>query len=170
MSSLRSSLILRSFTSRSSVGTIISPRYGQSSRLYAHQSYGGGEGDPKGENPQAQGSNPSADKEHPGPPPPAAGHGTGGGPTKANQDGHNSLENESSGGSGKTDASSSKGASTGAQPKIHNHAPPAELSEEAKKHNEEFGNRYGAQAKDDHNEKQKVGKGFWSGEVLLNLS
>lgn len=44
-------------------------------RLYATQSYGGGEGDPKGENPLQQGPNPAADKEHPGPPPPDVGQG-----------------------------------------------------------------------------------------------
>ena len=169
MSGLRSFSILRSLSLRSSIRSITSPRYIQQNRLYAQSSYGGGEGDPKGEDPQNQGSNPSAGLEHPGPPPPEAGQGTGGGPTKANKDGHNTLENESSGGGGKTDASSSKGANSGAQPKIHSHSPPAELSEEAKKHNEDFNNRYGAQDKAGQDEKQEVGKGFWSGEILLYL-
>ena len=171
MPGLRSTSILRSLTLRSSVGRTTSSRYTQQSRLYASD-YGGGEGDPKGGDPQAQGSNPSANLEHPGPPPPAAGHGTGRGPTKANKDGHNTLENDSAGGSGKTDSSGSKAASTGAQPKIHDHAPPAEPSEEVKKHNDDFNNRHGAQDKDSQDEKQKqhVGKGFWSGEVLPCLS
>ena len=54
--------------------------------------YGSGAGDPKGENPQDQGVNPSADKEHPGPPPPSAGQGSGGGPTKGTEKGHNTTK------------------------------------------------------------------------------
>lgn len=60
--------------------------------------YGSGEGDPKGEKPKEQGANPSADKEHPGPPPPKAGLGTGGGPTKGTAEGHNTSESKQEGG------------------------------------------------------------------------
>ena len=161
---MRSSPILRSLAARSPSRRLITFKLSSHSRLYA-SSYGDGEGDPKGEDPQNQGSNPSAELEHPGPPPPAEGQGTGGGPTKAGKDGHNTQQNDSSGGSsGKSDAGS-KGASNGAQPKIYNETPPAEPSEDVKKHNEDFDNRYGAQNKSDHNEKDKVGKGFWSGKI-----
>jgi len=119
-------------------------------RLYAHQSYGGGEGDPKGENPQQQGSNPSADLEHPGPPPPDVGKGTGGGPTKAS----GSKEGTSTG----------KQQSSGAQPKILDESPPTEPSEEVKKHNREMDQRHDkATSRVDDEKKDKVGKGYWSG-------
>merc|ERR1711939_998490 len=42
-------------------------------RRLAHQDYGSGDGNPAGENPQAQGKNPSEKVEHPGPEPPSAG-------------------------------------------------------------------------------------------------
>ncbi|TID25119.1 Actin-like protein [Venturia nashicola] len=56
---------------------------------WATSDYGSGKGDPKGEKPQDQGANPSADKEHPGAPPPKEGQGSGGSPTKGTSDGHN---------------------------------------------------------------------------------
>lgn len=133
-------------------------------RLYAHQSYGGGEGDPKGENPQDQGSNPSAEKEHPGPPAPTEGQGSGGGPTKANE--HNKNDNASSpdrgshGGGNKRAASSS-----GAQPKILNVGVPDEQSEEVKQHNEEMANRYDRAGTQVGDQEEKVGKGYWSGKI-----
>lgn len=43
----------------------------------ATQDYGSGDGNPAGENPQAQGKNPSEHLEHPGPPPPDVGKGSG---------------------------------------------------------------------------------------------
>ncbi|MCJ1312352.1 hypothetical protein MMC25_006026 [Agyrium rufum] len=140
------------------------------SRLYAHQSYGGGEGDPKGENPQDQGANPSADKEHPGPAPVTEGQGTGGGPTKKHADGHNTgksneAQRSSSDGSSAASSSGSSGGgsgASGAKPKIHAESQPAELSEEARKHNEAFEQRHDRAANEaDDDEKQKVGKGFW---------
>lgn len=136
----------------------------QQHRLYAHQSYGGGEGDPKGENPQDQGSNPSADKEHPGPPPPTEGQGSGGGPTKAKEEGHNTSDNSSSQGGGNKGTASS----SGAQPKILNEGPPAEQSDDVKQHNKEMANRYdraGTQVGEQQDE--KVGKGYWSGKMPL---
>lgn len=146
-------------------------------RFYAQQSYGGGEGDPKGGDPQNQGSNPSADLEHPGPPPPAEGLGTGGGPTKAYEGGHNVNQNESSGSSSsssssesaKTPESSSGGsgktASNGAKPALYSASPPEEPSEDVKQHNREMDNRHGrAQNKVDDGGKQDVGKDFWTGE------
>ena len=143
-------------------------------RLYAQSSYGGGEGDPKGEDPQNQGSNPiTSNLEHPGPPPPDVGQGTGGGPTKANEGGHSGDGKESSGSSSssKTPSSSSssggsgKSASNGAQPKLYNSSAPAEQSEEVKQHNREMDNRPGrAQNKVDGDGEHNVGKGFWAGE------
>lgn len=138
----------------------------QQRRAYAHESssYGGGEGDPKGENPQEQGSNPSAELEHPGPPPPKVGQGTGGGPTKANADGQNTQQNDSSGGQSKGSSSSSGGVSGSPQPKILGENNP-EHSEDVKAHNEEMRKRHDkrdqsvASDGSDH-----VGKGFWSGE------
>ena len=100
MARLRMTPVFRPITSiRSSPRSLLSPLYTQQHRLYAGgSSYGGGEGDPKGENPQDQGSNPSADLEHPGPAPPKVGQGTGGGPTKSGSEGHNTLHNDSSDG------------------------------------------------------------------------
>lgn len=132
----------------------------------SHQSYGGGEGDPKGENPQEQGSNPSADQEHPGPPPPAEGQGSGGGPTKAATDsGQNTKHNASSSGGDSGKESKSK---SGAQPKILNEGVPTELSDDAKQHNKEMANRYDqAGATVVGLEDDKVGKEFWAGEMAF---
>ncbi|KAI9717326.1 MAG: hypothetical protein M1812_004853 [Candelaria pacifica] len=137
-------------------------------RLYAGSSYGGGEGDPKGENPQDQGSNPSAEKEHPGPPPVAEGQGSGGGPTKAYASGHNTKANASSSG---TDGSGGDGgsgeSSTGAKPKIHSNTESKEHSEDVLQHNRDMDNRYGRAAADSDGEKAKddrVEKGFWGGQ------
>lgn len=138
-------------------------------RPYAHQSYGGGEGDPKGESPQDQGSNPSADKEHPGPPPPTEGQGSGGGPTKANESGHNTKDNASSQDRG-SQGGGSKGAasSSGAQPKILNVGVPDEQSEEVKQHNKEMANRYDRAGTHVEEQKdEKVGKGYWGGKMPL---
>ncbi|KAI9682797.1 MAG: hypothetical protein M1822_006287 [Bathelium mastoideum] len=154
----------------------------------ASSDYGSGAGDPKGENPQQQGPNPSADKEHPGPPPPAAGQGSGSTPTKGTAEGHNttgtsssSLQQDKAGGGQKRSfmTSARRGAedsgelrsqgTRGAQPKILKDAPPAkgEESEEVKRHNEEMDRRHEkahAKVTEADPEKEKVGKGFWSGE------
>lgn len=133
-------------------------------RRLAHESYGGGEGDPKGEAPQAQGSNPSADKEHPGPRPPAEGRGSGGGPTKATETGQNTKDNASSGDNGRQGGPTK----SGAQPKILNEGVPTELSDEVKQHNEEMTHRHdraGAQVGDSNDD--KVSKGFWSGKMIV---
>jgi hypothetical protein len=146
------------------------------SRL-AHQDYGSGEGDPKGEKPQKQGANPSADKEHPGPPPPKAGEGSGSGPTKGTSEGHNTTS-----GSGSSTqkrqfstmrmlwAAKKPKSTEGLQPKILNESPPTseEESDDVKKHNEEFTQRAeraheGVENKDA--EKDKVSSKFWSGEL-----
>ena len=138
----------------------------QPRRLYAHESssYGGGAGDPKGENPSKQGANPSADKEHPGPPPPQAGQGTGGGPTKASDSGQGAQQNQSgsSGTSQGVSGSSSK-------PRILQENNP-EHSEDVKRHNEEYSKRHDRPAEHaDEGGNQTVGKGFWSGEWLFKI-
>lgn len=164
MAGFRTSSFLRSFaTSRASVRpasfALRQPRF------YASQSYGSGQGDPKGENPQEQGSNPSAEKEHPGPPPPDVGKNTGGGPTKAGSEGHNTQENSSSSGSsssssgsGQSGASQSSG---GPQPKIHSENIPAEESDDVKAHNEDMGKRHDRANAEVDDKGQTVGKGFW---------
>lgn len=141
---------------------VLSPQHQR--RRYAHggSSYGGGEGDPKGENPQEQGSNPSAELEHPGPPPPSVGQGTGGGPTKAGESGHNDQENASSG-SGDKSTSEQKNVS-GSQPKILGENDP-EHSEEVKAHNEDMKKRHDRpQEGVEPDAKDNVDKGFWSGK------
>ncbi|SLM34500.1 hypothetical protein LPUS_03287 [Lasallia pustulata] len=171
----RASPILRSMAARSSPRITTRTTVHIQHRLYAHQSYGGADDDPKGGDPQNQGSNPSADLEHPGPAPPDVGKGTGGGPTKAGEGGHNTQENESSSGSGGGSGSGSKGEmssggkeSNGAQPKIHKSKVPEahEESEDVKQHNKEMDDRRlgGAQDKQDDGDKHNVGKGYWSGQ------
>ena len=139
--------------------------FGFQCRTYAHEggSYGGGEGDPKGENPQDQGSNPSADLEHPGPPPPSVGQGTGGGPTKAGKSGQNTQANESSGGGNK--ALPEQKSVSGSRPKILGENDP-EYSEEVKAHNEDMKKRHDRpQEGVEHDAKDNVDKNFWSGEA-----
>lgn len=175
MARLRLSPIFRPITPiRSSPRSLLSPVHAQQRRLYAGgSSYGGGEGDPKGENPSDQGSNPSADLEHPGPPPPAVGQGTGGGPTKKGREGHNTLQNDSSEGQASTSGGggSSGGKGDGPQPKIHKHNAPEEHthSDEVRAHNEDMAKRH-----DRPNEKStdddKVDKGFWTGMFLATFS
>ena len=140
--------------------TLLSSLYTPQRRLYAGSSYGGGEGDPKGENPQDQGPNPSAGLEHPGPPPPDVGHGTGGGPTKKGPDGHNT---------GQSPSNSSQGASGeggGPRPAIHKHNAPEEhsQSDDVKAHNEDMAKRYDRANERSPDKEDKVDKGFWSGE------
>ena len=142
--------------------TTLQSTYARQRRLYAGSNYGGGEGDPKGENPQDQGANPSAGLEHPGPPPPSVGQGTGRGPTKKGADRHNTQQNASS-----SDQSAS-GGNAGPQPKIHKHDAPEEHthSEEVRAHNEDMGKRHDRanEKSPDEEGDDKVHKGYWSGE------
>jgi len=174
MAFLGSSRLLRSLAATAPRAPLTRSTIASQHRFYAQQSYGSGEGDPKGENPQEQGANPSADLEHPGPPPPDVGKGTGGGPTKAGGGAHGTAHKSSSGGvrsegSGKS-ANAEKG-KEGAQPKIlDERSPPAELSEEVKKHNEEMDQRYEKSAsRVDEQGKDNVGKGFWKGRSTFFL-
>ena len=147
-----------------------------SNRNHAEQSYGSGAGDPKGSDPQSQGASPATcNAEHPGPPPPDVGKGTGGGPTKKSGDGHHGGDAESKtpssgGGSGGADQGStgtlSKGGSP--QPKILNEGPPADehLSDDVKKHNEEMANRKDKPFEaSGQREGDAVDKGYWKGEL-----
>ncbi|KAL9022302.1 MAG: hypothetical protein Q9185_000544 [Variospora sp. 1 TL-2023] len=161
MAGLRGSSILRPLTTARIISSPSSLAVRQN-RYYASQSYGGGQGDPKGETPQDQGSNPSAEKEHPGPPPPDVGKGTGGGPTKAGEGGHNTQQNSSSEGSSSGQSGANK-SSGGPQPKIHSESIPTEESDDVKAHNEDMGKRHDrANTKVDVKE-QTVEKGFWKG-------
>jgi hypothetical protein len=92
--------------------------------------------------------NSSADKEHPGPPPP-----------KVAQKGTNHTSSTSA---SQADAAGS----TSAQPKIHQDQIPDETqqSEDVKKHNAAMRNRGPEGQQQEDGEKDKVGKGFWSGE------
>ena len=137
MSRLRTSLIFRPVSAARSTPCPFLPLRPLQQKRHAGQDYGSGQGDPKGENPQDQGSNPSADLEHPGPPPPSVGQGTGGGPTKAHDRGHNSQQKTPSGGG------SSGGSGSDAKPKIHDSKVPTEESEEVRKHNEDMEKRHG---------------------------
>lgn len=146
--------------------------------------YGGGEGDPVGENPQDQGPSKSSDLEHPGPPPPKVGQGTGTTPTKATSEGHNTGGTSSSGESSSSSASSQQSSgggnggdkTKGAQPKILDTSPPdaSEQSQDVKQHNKEMENRAekAPEKTDDPNasDDQKVDKGFWAGECLVTPS
>ncbi|TKA76591.1 hypothetical protein B0A49_03318 [Cryomyces minteri] len=171
MSSLRRSSTLRSALLRPFLLTT-SPRtvLPLTAHRFASGDYGSGVGDPKGEKPQSQGSNPaSSDLEHPGPPPPKVGQGTGGA-TKADSQGHMSDAQQQSGSSGSasTGAQSGAGGQKGAQPKIHDVAPPSEYhSEDVRQHNADMkrdsAEKPHDQASEGTVEKDKVGKGFWSG-------
>ncbi|KAL8964283.1 MAG: hypothetical protein Q9183_004558, partial [Haloplaca sp. 2 TL-2023] len=128
-------------------------------RFYAGQSYGGGEGDPKGENPQAQGPNPSAGKEHPGPPPPNVGKGTGGGPTKKGEQGHNTQEGTSGGTSNQSGASQSSGAP---QPKILGETDENDQqSDDVKAHNTDMRKRHDRASAEVDSKGETVDKSFW---------
>ncbi|RMY88364.1 hypothetical protein D0861_04864 [Hortaea werneckii] len=130
-------------------------------RRLAHQDYGSGDGNPAGENPQAQGKNPSEKAEHPGPEPPTAGK-------KAGE----KSQQQQQGGSQQPSSSSSnnnKGTHGAAQPRILNDPPPS-ASGEVEQHNREMDQR----AEKSHEkvraeevEKDKVPKGFWAGELFL---
>ena len=145
--------------------TTLPSAYAQQRRLYAGSNYGGGEGDPKGENPQDQGPNPSAGLEHPGPPPPAEGQGTGGGPTKKGSEGHNTDQSPSSSGQG-----ASRGGDA-PQPRILQHNAPEEhsQSDEVKAHNKDMAMRHDRpNEKSPDKEDDSVNKGFWSGKFLVS--
>jgi hypothetical protein len=175
------SIIKRSFlnSSRPKIAT----RSLQPSVRWATQDYGSGQGNPKGEKSQDQGANPSADKEHPGAPPPKEGEGSGGSPTKGTSDGHNT-------GSAKQAQPQKRGYSTmrqfstgnslwakgkpkstdGLKPKILDESPPSkgEESSEVKKHNEEMEGRSDRAHEQIDGNKEEVDPQFWSGEFFAD--
>ncbi|OCK78586.1 hypothetical protein K432DRAFT_383772 [Lepidopterella palustris CBS 459.81] len=137
------------------------------SQRFASGDYGSGEGNSTGENSQKQGSNPSADKEHPGPPSPKAGQGTGAGPTKGLSDGNNTRNSKQS--SSPASSGGSKKGIKGAQPKILHANPPTgeDESESVRQHNKEMEGRAEKAHERVSNmdaEKDKVPAGFWSGQ------
>lgn len=163
---MRSFLVRKTFT-RPSFVAITSRATPITSLRYASGDYGSGAGDPKGDNPQSQGANPSADKEHPGPPPPSVGQGTGSGPTKGTAEGHNTSAAEQGSGGKEADKDAGRSGKTqGAQPKILSTSPPPaeDADEDVRKHNEEMDNRAEKaheKVSDEQVDKDKVGKGFW---------
>ncbi len=136
-------------------------------RSYAHSGYGDGKGDPKAEDPRQQGSNPSADLEHPGPPPVQEGQGSGSTPTKGSGKGHNSSSGSSSSGATSTSGASSgenKSDSSGAQPKIHDdRSGPSNTKEDVEQHNREFEQRHDRASNKGDDTDHKVDKKFWKG-------
>jgi hypothetical protein len=142
-------------------------------RRMATQDYGSGEGDPKGEKPQEQGANPSADKEHPGPPPPKVGQGSGGA-TKAGADGHNTgaaKQNQKKHFStlARRMSEDRPKSTEGLKPALNkNKSPPPkeeDLPEDVKQHNKQMDKKPEQPADrlgDDQSKKDdKVGKEFW---------
>jgi hypothetical protein len=133
---------------------------------WATQDYGSGAGDPKGENPQQQGKNPSEHLEHPGPAPPKVAQGkSSDSPNEQQASSNKSSQSSESSGSGSGKESSGKGVK-GAQPKILNENPPSEDSPDVKAHNKEMENRAERaheQVSNADAEKDKVPAGYWSG-------
>ncbi|KAI7472465.1 hypothetical protein KC367_g4867 [Hortaea werneckii] len=139
-------------------------------RRLAHQDYGSGDGNPAGENPQAQGKNPSEKAEHPGPEPPTAGKKAGEKSQQQQQGGSQQPSSSSS------SSNNNKGTQGAAQPRILNDPPPSAssgqqqggaASGEVEQHNREMDQR----AEKSHEkvraeevEKDKVPKGFWAGQ------
>lgn len=188
---LRPYTVLSSFSRQTprSIRQPIAAQYFSSTPSQFAQGYGDGEGDPKGETPQHQGSSNETkhNAEHPGPAPPTEGQGIGAGLTRAGS-GKTQEEEASaqSGGSRSKDAketgSSPTGGSVsgsggknsnpdsknGASPKLHDQSEPgkdnsSDKQAEVEKHNREFEqghDRAQAAAED------KVDKKFWEGKFL----
>ncbi|KUJ20297.1 uncharacterized protein LY89DRAFT_730350 [Mollisia scopiformis] len=157
-------------------------RFISSTPIRFSQGYGDGEGDPKGETPQDQGSSNETkhNAEHPGPAPPSEGQGTGAGPTKGGSGGSPEEASAQSGGSRSKDAKETGSSPTGgavgdsggkspdkkaASPRIHDknvpgHDNTSDKQAEVEKHNKEFeqGHDRAPPAAED-----KVDKKFWKG-------
>ncbi|TKX25653.1 hypothetical protein C1H76_2303 [Elsinoe australis] len=183
--SIRAIRLSRPVTSSLRAATVLPARFPSSAR-FAGSDYGSPTGGPISENPKDQGPNPSADKEHPGPPPPKAGQNTGASGTKKTEKGHNtpnsqsdvrpSVGNEPTQGGKKSFSTSAVSRAdahqtkNGAKPKILSESPPAdqEAPEDVKRHNEEMDRRAERAAANVSNEdadKDKVPKSFWKGDV-----
>jgi len=169
MANFRISGIVPRAIARTSLRTSFYPSPAVQTRFYAANgtskgsSYGGGEGDPRGENPQDQPTQKNSDLEHPGPPPVKEGLGTGGGPTKAGSEGHHGADQASSG-SGSSNSAPQSSSSKGSSPKIHNPNPlvSGSESEDVRRHNEEFERTHDRSASNDGDD-DKVDKKFWTG-------
>ncbi|KAI1767497.1 hypothetical protein GGR53DRAFT_113578 [Hypoxylon sp. FL1150] len=88
--------------------------FATSPRHFLAQGYGDGKGDPAADDPQNQPPSSGAQQsaEHPGPPPPDVGKGTGGGPTKAGlNESMNKAAEKESGGKSPESASAQSGGS-----------------------------------------------------------
>ncbi|KAK5108363.1 hypothetical protein LTR62_008393 [Meristemomyces frigidus] len=122
--------------------------------------YGSPEGDQVKESPKDRGPNPSEHLEHPGPPPPS----TAGKSEQTTDKGGKDTSSSSDSGSGSSNGGSSKSGTQAAQPKILNESPPQgdQAPEEVQKHNREMDAR-NAQSTEKRQDKDKVGKEFWSG-------
>ncbi|KAF2678427.1 hypothetical protein K458DRAFT_394968 [Lentithecium fluviatile CBS 122367] len=142
MSFLRPSTMLRSAALRPALS--IAPRARLQIR-FATQDYGSGEGNPAGEDPQAQGTNSkkAREMEHPGPDAPKAAQSKG-------QQSQSSSPSQSEGSTSGSNASRKDGSggtsnrgTKGAQPKILADNPPAEgeQNEEVRQHNQEMDSR-----------------------------
>ena len=158
----------------------------------ATQGYGDGKGDPRGEDPQAQGSSNSTKEnaEHPGPAAPSEGQGTGGGPTKAGNKSSKSPEDASaqSGGARSKEAKETGSSPTGGQvggkepsstasesaseksknghePKIQSRSQPGRGNDKAKEAEVEQHNKEFEERHDraGNAEPDKVDKKFWKG-------
>ncbi|OCL04759.1 hypothetical protein AOQ84DRAFT_391328 [Glonium stellatum] len=167
MSALRRSISVRSNLLRPFLRSAPRITSQATPRRFASQDYGSGEGNPAGEQPQKQGANPSADKEHPGPPPPKVGQGSGTTPTKGSSEGHNTGQSQQSPSSGERNKSSSKKGKKGAQPKILSDNPPNEDDPSVREHNKEMENRAERAHEQVSNAdavKDKVSPGYWSGQ------
>ena len=140
-------------------------------RCYASQSYGGGEGDPRGESPQKQGSSPAtSDAEHPGPSPPDVGKGTGGGPTKKGSSGHGGKDTMGSSREGSKQTSGGGPLSeAAAQPKIHKHETPHPdtHTEDVRAHNAEVAKRRDKPHEGSSNDGDRVDGDYWKGEFSI---
>ncbi|TVY83195.1 hypothetical protein LSUE1_G000855 [Lachnellula suecica] len=133
------------------------------------QGYGDGEGDPKGEAPQEQGtSQATRNVEHPGPKSPAEGQGTKSPEDASAQSGGSRSKDAKESGSSPTGGSvgggGGKSSSNGASPKIHDKSVPggdnsADKQAEVEQHNKEFEQRHDRAPKA---ENDKVDKKFWS--------
>lgn len=181
---LRPTIALSSFTRRAaplSTRQALAARSISSTPARFAQGYGDGEGDPKGENPQHQGSSNGTkhNAEHPGPEPLTERQGTGAGPTKGGSGKSPEASSAQSGGSRSKEAEESGSSPTGCSvgqsggkdnkrgsPKIQSRSQPGGGNSENKqaeveKHNREFeqGHDRAPKAAED-----KVDKKIWEGE------
>ncbi|KAF2398447.1 hypothetical protein EJ06DRAFT_532196 [Trichodelitschia bisporula] len=148
-------------------------RFSTAARL-SGSDYGTDTTDPRGSQPQKQGANPSANREHPGPPPPKSGWGSGSTPTKGTREGHNTGESYQAqhkrnfGTMAARRAEDRPKTAEGLRPRILDDSAPKAVDEpeDVRRHNDELENRAERAhegVKRGTDEKDKVTKGFWSG-------